>query len=491
MKNLKYLSLPLIGVFIISCSTAPNDKGDSNVSSSSSESVYSTTETSSDTSTITYSYDKYVSTLNPMDEPMIHQQYYLNHIGDIYNTWRDYQGHGVTIAVIDVGFKYDHPDFYYEDGTSKVSDLSASFKTSGSSTTYEVGRNKVSSGTGSNAHGTFCAGVAAAGINGKGVIGIAPLAELMLLKTDAHPLSICEAFMYAADKGAKVITISIGSYSNYDGDLEGWKNCGQNLTTVFNDAVSYCRDKKVAVISAAGNGGLDSRHENTEYTYPGATTGVIGAGGLAANKSDVIWDGSSYNSSKSYEFCDVFAPADGMYGCTDHRDDYNKYYEFDGGWNGTSFASPIVAGIAALYFEKNPNNSVEDFERDLYNNAKKFAPLANTGNGRVDVGKLLGTNMTGTVTAKIKNSGDLYAYYWNSVTGVNNSWPGTYIGSDDNRTYTISMDANKYDSVIFNTGGDSPAQSIDLLISSFSYNNVYNMDAGIHFAENIYIGEYL
>ena len=43
-------------------------------------------------------------------------------------------------------------------------------------------------------HGTFCAGVAAAAVNGKGVAGIAPDASLLLLKTDLKPKSIAKTF---------------------------------------------------------------------------------------------------------------------------------------------------------------------------------------------------------------------------------------------------------------------------------------------------------
>ena len=490
MRNLKLLSIPILLMFLCSCSTGGGSSSTPSSDTSSEESSESSSSTSSSSSE--KQWVKYVSSRNPMNEPKVGQQYYLNHIGDIYNTWKDLQGHGVTIAVIDTGFKYDHEDFVYEDGTSKVSELSASFTTSGTTTTKVVGRDKVSSGVNNNAHGTFCAGVAAAGINGKGVIGIAPLAELMLLKTDAHPLSICEAFKYAADNGARVITISIGDYTDYSGDLKGWAGCGQNLATVFDNAVNYAREKGTVVISAAGNGGGSARA--TEYTFPGGTTGVIGAGGLAANSSTERWAGSSYNSSAQYMFCDVFAPSDGMFGCTDHYDDYHNYYSYAGGWDGTSFASPVVAGIAALYFEKNPNNTVEQFENDLYASCVSFgtpSQVGQNGHGRVDVGKLMGTTLSGNVTAKVKNSGDLYAYYWKSGTTINNTWPGTYIGTGDDKTYTITMDASKYDSVILNTGGSDPYQTVDLSISSFIYGNTYNADEVTNFSEKVVIGTYI
>ena len=407
-----------------------------------------------------------IPTLNPLNEPYINKQYYLNHIGDIYNTWNYYRGKGITIAVIDLGFKPDHEDFTFQDGTSKVSDLSASFTTTGNTTTTLVGKDKVVNL--GESHGSFCAGVAAAGLNGKGVIGIAPEASLLLLKTDAKPKSIEKAFRYAADNGAKVITISIGSYYNYGSDLI---NDGSNLSTVFNDAIIYCRNKGTVVISAGGNGGMEGKA--TEYTYPGATPNVIGVGGIAANKTGEVWSGSSYNYSKSTQFCDVFAPAEGMFGVCHYN---GKLY--DGGWQGTSFASPIVAGMAALYFEKNPNNTVDQFEMDLYASSHLMyynKSSARYGNGYVDVGKLLNTNANQNITIKVDYNGStLYCYAWNLLKEKEKaSWPGTKLNKV-NGYYQITVNPSDYDSIIFNNGSDN-FKTIDMTTSSFINGNIYKL----------------
>ena len=401
-----------------------------------------------------------------MKEPGIAKQYYLNHIGDIYNTWRSYRGKGITIAVIDKGFNPNHEDFTYADGSSKVSAKSASFTTNSSQTTVSVGVDQVVNM--GDSHGSFCAGVAAAGLNGKGVVGIAPEAELMLLKTDGKPRSIAKAFRYAADEGAKVITISIGSYYDYTGDLV---DDGSDLGTVFDEPVRYCVNKGVAVISAGGNGGLD--HMPTEYTFPGCVDNVIGVGGLAANSSSEIWSGSSYNSSPQYQSIDVFAPADMMYGCCHY--DGKKY---DGGWNGTSFASPIVAGMAALYFEANPNKTVAQFEQDLYASCHKItsssiATASQLGYGRVDVGALLETNIKGNVTAKVNADwASCNAYLWNSVSGASKSaWPGTSL-TKTGEAFTITIDASQYDSLIFNNG---TAKTLDLCASAFADGATLNL----------------
>ncbi len=465
-------------------SSARESSESKNESIVSSEEVSSEVVSSSEDASSIESSSEEVEKLNPMNEPYVHQQYYLNHIGDIFNTWKSYTGKGVTIAVIDIGFNPNHEDFFYKDGTSKISNKSASFTSTKDKITKQWTTTKVDGIDAvinmGESHGTFCAGVAAAAVNGKGVTGIAPDASLLSLKTDANPRSIAEAFTYAADQVAKVVTISIGSYYNYDGDLD---NDETDLSTVFYTPVQYCLNKGTVVISAGGNGGLDGNQ--TEWTFPGATTGVIGVGGLKANSSDAVWEGSSYNYNKSSQFCDVFAPANLMYGmCHFNRD--GKYYTYDGGWNGTSFASPIVAGIAALYFEKNPNNTPSQFEMDLYNSCTKlkaqyvgdaYLNATQLGNGRVDVGKLLGTDCKDTITIKIKYNGStLYAFGWDNA-GVNAfagaDWPGKKLTKSGNY-YSVTVDSSKYQNIIFN-GGKNTFQTVDLLTSSFCFNNIYNL----------------
>ncbi len=432
--------------------------------------------------------NKAITAQTVFNEPYIGRQYYLNHIGDIYSAWKDYRGRNVTIAVIDKAFDAYHEDFKDINGNSKISTKSASFTYNGSSVTTNVGINYVHDL--SDSHGTFCAGVAAAAINNKGVIGVAPEANLMLIKTDGKPQSIVKGFKYAADNGAKVITISIGSYYNYDGDLV---NDGSDLSTVFDEPIAYCRNKGVAVCSAAGNGG--EAGIPTEYTFPGASKGVIGCGGLANNSNGEIWTGSSYNSSSSYQFADVFAPAENMFNiCNFQRN--GKQVLYDGGWNGTSFASPIVAGLAALYFEKYPSKGVSEFETDLYNSCYKIttssiATSSQLGYGRVDVKRLLNIDNNYSVTLKVKsNWSNVYVYAWNSNLSLEKelkSWPGQAM-SKSNGYFTYSLNVSDYDCILFSDGNNN--KSVDLLSSSFM--DGYTYDISSSFKENsLFVGNYI
>ena len=452
---MKRIIVPLLSITFLLCSCGTSSSSQEQTTSQEPQSTIPDERTSIDSS-ISSEQKSYTS--NPLNDPFISRQYYLNHIGDIYSSWKQYRGDGQTIAVIDEGFNGKHEDFTFEDGTSKVSEESASFTTSGNNTAVNVGINYVDAGEAS--HGTFCAGVAAAGINGKGVVGIAPNAKLLLLKTDLKPKSIAKAFRYAADHGATVITISIGSYDDYEGDLV---NDGSNLKTVFNEPVKYCYDKGIPVISAGGNGG------STRKTYPGSVANVIGVGGLAANSSSTVWEESTYNASSSDQHIDVFAPSDMMYGCCNYG---GKKY--DGGWKGTSFSSPQVAGMAALYFQKNPNATAKEFENALYASCHKIDNSGKYGYGRVDVGKLLGVSNNETIKVNIKtNWSNVYVYAWNLEKNKElKAWPGTKL-TKQNDQYTISLKPSEYDSIVISDGGSN--KSPDLYVSSFAYEKAYSL----------------
>ncbi|MDY6795119.1 MAG: S8 family serine peptidase [Actinomycetota bacterium] len=191
-------------------------------------------------------------------------------------------------------------------------------------------------------HGTYVSGVIAAEDNDKGIAGISSGCRLMPLKVlDAsgvpsgalNTAEIVEAIYYAADNGARVISMSLGSY--WPSDIE-------------QQAIDYAHLKGVVIVAAAGNDG------DTTMIYPAACDNVMGVG--ATTNRDEKASFSNYNSS-----VDVTAPG---------KDVYSTYPSGGYGYgSGTSAATPHVAGLAALALSLQPSLSASQVEQAIMDGA--------------------------------------------------------------------------------------------------------------------------
>ncbi len=208
------------------------------------------------------------------------------------------------------------------------------------------GNNNVMVSNKSALHGTHVAGIIGASRkNGVGMDGVADNVKIMMLRAvpdgDEHDKDIALAIRYAVDNGAQVINMSFGkSYS----PQKKW----------VDEAVQYAESKGVLLVHAAGN---DSRNLDTSFNYPCAgymaskkrasnwiTVGASGdpkANGLTANFSNY-----------GKEEVDVFAPGVKIYSTVPGGNVYNSL-------QGTSMASPVVAGLAAFILEYYPNLSAQ------------------------------------------------------------------------------------------------------------------------------------
>ena len=364
--------------------SSSNNNSSSNVISSISSSIKDSSDKIEDV--VVETKKKYTS--HPLSEPEVNKQLLtFNPMGNLSETWNYYRGDNVTVAVIDSGFDYDHPEFIDEFGNSRVSDKSCYIYTTNNITKVEVGKTKVNI-TDGDSHGTMCAGLLGASVNGKGISGIAPNVDLMLIKIDKQALSMAEAFKYAADNGAKVISTSLGAYPNANGESSGDIHFprGFDLKTAFNENINYAYSKGVTIVAATGNS------RTTTLSYPAGCDNVIGAGGLNYGSQTAIWDngyeGSNYNGSQVY--VDVFAPSDGIYAPGFDTSTNSPTYWGDA--KGTSFAAPLIAGAIAMYFQKYPthtNNDVLEALKRTCVNISSYNNNKNMGYGRLDVGKLL------------------------------------------------------------------------------------------------------
>lgn len=188
-------------------------------------------------------------------------------------------------------------------------------------------------------HGTHVAGIiAAVRDNNIGIMGIADDVRIMAIRTvpdgDERDKDVANAIRYAADHGAKVINMSFG------------KSYAQDKNAV-DDAVRYAVRKDVLLVQAAGNSNEDI---DTAANFPnrifadGTTAGawiVVGASGW---KDDSTLKAHFSNYGRTA--VDVFAPGEQIMSTIPG----SKYAAFDG----TSMASPVVAGLAALIREYYP-----------------------------------------------------------------------------------------------------------------------------------------
>jgi len=250
----------------------------------------------------------------------------------------------VDIAIIDSGVDPYHPDL-----SGKL--LPGWNFLNGTSDTHDV-----------RGHGTAVAGCAAAKTNnGAGVAGVSWNSMIMpLVVLDANDYAsyynIAQAITYAVDHGVKVINISIG---------------GSSSSSTLQNAVNYAWSKGALIFASAMNTGT-----STPY-YPAACTNVVAV--AATTSADARAGFSNYGS-----WITLSAPGEAIYTTNN-----GGYY---GTWSGTSFASPITAGLAALVWSVNPTLSNAQVIDLMKKNADDLGTTGfdqDFGHGRINVYKSL------------------------------------------------------------------------------------------------------
>lgn len=255
----------------------------------------------------------YRASFVPNDPLYAEKQWHLNRVA-AERAWDYGCGEGVTVAVIDTGVAcYDKGPF------SRGSDLEGTRCGDGYNFIDDTPEAVDDQG-----HGTHVAGtIAQTTHNGKGVAGLAHCARLMPIKVlNKHGwgtlADVAEGIRYAADHGAHVINLSLG---------------GPSPAAILGEAVKYAVGKGVVVVAAAGNSGRS-------VGYPAAYEGVIAVS--ATDQNDRI----AWFSSRGPQVV-IGAPGVAVTQQTICEGGRNKC-ELFGTFNGTSMASPHVAGAAAL-----------------------------------------------------------------------------------------------------------------------------------------------
>jgi subtilisin family serine protease len=187
-------------------------------------------------------------------------------------------------------------------------------------------------------HGTHVAGIIAAQrSNGIGVDGVADNARIMTLRAvpdgDERDKDIALAIRYAVKNGARVINMSFGKLVSPE---KKW----------VDEAIKYAAKHDVLIVHAAGN---ESINTDLSPRYPSAISvdGKYTAPNFISVGASNGNGGTAAFSNYGKKTVDVFAPGTQIYSTVPKA---NKYRSLDG----TSMASPVVAGIAALIREYFP-----------------------------------------------------------------------------------------------------------------------------------------
>jgi subtilisin family serine protease len=288
----------------------------------------------------------------------------------------------LVIAVIDSGIDYTHPDFddnlwsnEDEIPDNGIDDDENGFIDDVKGWDWWDDENDPLDEMG---HGTACAGVVGAvGNNGIGIAGVCWDCKIMPLKIMndtgwCYYIDIANSIEYAADNGADVISMSLGVYSH---------------KKYIENAVNYAYGKGVFIAAAVGNDGISSK------LYPAAYDNVTAVGGTNHNDSRMHYfcpDCQVYHTSNYGPWVDVAAPARDIYTT---MPTYNVYFNdlgteqnYDTA-SGTSYASPHVAGVAALMLSKDSALTPDELKSRIRKYVDPYDSDEYIGTGRINAHK--------------------------------------------------------------------------------------------------------
>ncbi|MEI5913407.1 MULTISPECIES: S8 family peptidase [Bacillus] len=282
----------------------------------------------------------------------------------------------VIISIIDEGVDYSHEDF----------------NCSGKLVTGYDAVRRIDDPTPNrpDAHGTACAGIAAAcGNNGRGVSGVAPGCKIMGVRIGYGAVVNGEDIWITTDsQTADGITKAVNRGADILSNSWGGGPPSTIITSAIRRAKTVGRGGKGCVVCfAAGN-------DNRAVSYPGTLNEVITVAACneyGERKSPTSRDGETWWGSNFGPEVDVCAP--GVHIVTTDimgNGGYNPSSNYVATFNGTSAATPHVAGVAALILSVNPSLTAQQVEGILRQSTDDLGQVGRddfTGFGRINARK--------------------------------------------------------------------------------------------------------
>lgn len=249
------------------------------------------------------------------------------------SAWRPSGGENVDIAIIDSGVDTFSPDL-----VMRVAEWSDSQgKGEAGSDANDLSWVDDSTVRDPTSHGTHVAGtmVADGGIDGKGIWGMAPQADLLVYKLNGNwnngaynleDQDIINAIYRSSDLGAEIISMSLGNSNNFGAD----------------SAISYAKANDVIVIASAGNLPLQPT-----IGYPARNSNVLAVGNININLQHASDSSPGFNTGDTSKGEVTFAaPGTDILSTIVTVSGKNQYDEK----SGTSMAAPHISGLAAKYW---------------------------------------------------------------------------------------------------------------------------------------------
>lgn len=341
------------------------------------------------------------------NDPLFGKQWGMLDIG-VVDGWKATKGNPeMIVAVLDTGVDYTHEDLLPnlwvntkeipdngidDDGNGYIDDVIGWDFASNDNKPYDLAVAdplELLYKGGNPGHGTHCAGnIAARGDNGIGVAGVAPNVKIMALRfisdNGGTTADAIKAIHYAVDNGAKVMSNSWGSEGEEPGEPEN---------QALRDAVQYSQDNGVLFIAAAGNGHKGVGYNNdtdARPAFPASYDHDIIISVAALDSKNQLGSFSNWGA----KTVDIGAPGVAVFSTVvdnGYTDTVIDKFGFKATWDGTSMATPHVAGAAALYWSANPNKSWQEVKAAILGSAKKIPALSGktVSEGKLDVKALM------------------------------------------------------------------------------------------------------
>lgn len=267
----------------------------------------------------------------------------------------DYTGKNVKLAILDTGFNLSHPDFKGRTIVSK---------------SFVSGQEEEDR----NGHGSHCAGIAAGGMNYKTGkrYGVAPGASLYVGKVLSNSgvgsdSSILAGMEWAIISNCKIISMSLGSAVEQ----------GESYSRIYNNLAAKALKRGTIIIAAAGNESERGAGIITPVGHPANCPSIMSV--AAVDRHLNLADFSCGSNGKEGGQIDLAAPGVEIYSSWKQPRNYKLM-------DGTSMATPFVAGVAALLWEADPDASASEIWMRLTQQSTRLnLKASDVGSGLVQV----------------------------------------------------------------------------------------------------------